>query len=796
MKKLFIKKFNEILCLTLCTVMLASFLTGCGIFGGSTSSSASGESTADHLLIYEAYTSGGYDSGRNLAPYKNCYVVIYNPTERDISLDGCALKYIGARSQGVTGTAKLSGTINAKGFVTVEGGPCTEASEPPVGGDLSYKANYVEKSLRFERKAGKIALVTSEGADQNIITTQNTFVIDFLAYGSDEYAVIDVEVSPAQGISVNNIIRRKNANDTNNNFEDFTVVNIANYPDAIIKYVADTSYESAMQQWNKAITTPEPPRPKIVFDIPAGYYDKPVSLKLSSDTGIKIYYTLDGNSPLDPYGNLRDEAIEYKEPIQLKNRTGQDPVLMPLSVEYLNKETLEKTIPELWPAKNEGESDSAYKSRVDNAFKEALQINTVRVVAVDKDGLFSEVKTNSYMIFPNTPKSMFNMPVISINMDENDLFNEDTGIWSPINRELRGSSADRPASVEFFETDSKLAFSKDVDVKLHGGLTRTLPQKAFTVYKDKKPITNNIFAGGATDKDGKVIASFDNFVLRAAGNDWAYAAMRDVFWQKYCAQLKSFDTQAYRPCIAFLNGEFWGIYDIRERYDDKYFAAHYGISAKDVVVVESFFALAEGAPGDEYAAHDLKKFILESDLSDDYKFKRVEDEIDIDEYIDYMICEIYSGNTDWPHNNYTMWKNKNAENGMDTKWHFAMCDLDYGFSAGSGGPEFDHLKRAMGDKDVTPGDSGLILQGLMENKAFKQKFIDRFNYLLKNFFIEKDMLKMLNDLKAEVEPAYARQSARWFLNAGDRKNSYDYVEFFINSRNKAIKTAIETLKKS
>src|SRR5690606_31234791 len=140
---------------------------------------------------------------------------------------------------------------------------------------------------------------------------------------------------------------------------------------------------------------------------------------------------------------------------------------------------------------------------------------------------------------------------------------------------------------------------------------------------------------------------FDSFVLRTAGNDHDGAYLRDAFIQSLLGETR-LDTQAYRPAILFINGEYWGIHNIRERGDEDYFDEKYGIDNAELDLLEGEAEVISGS-NEHYIA--LIDMLRSSDVKDPAVYQAVAEAIDIDNFIDYNAVQIYIDNGDWPGNN-------------------------------------------------------------------------------------------------------------------------------------------------
>ena len=741
------------------------------------------------VMIYEVYTSGGYSGGNVYAPYKNCYVVLYNASDVQVDLTGWTLKYCVNNSQNATPTKTtlLENTIGPKQFYVIEGGLALDAKENIVGDELGFEVNVKNDKLKPARKSGIFALCNVAGQSVNKIASIDSFVEDYFAYcdlEENETTMFEGK-GPATGSSVSKVFRRVAFADTDDNQADFETKNIAETPVNIIKYTKTMTSDELLKR-------PPARQAEVKFSAAPGYYSKEFNLELTTDlTGdYKIYYTTDGSVPVSPTGKISEKAVVYDpaKKIRIYDRTGEHTNLM--DVTGLQPEGYNDPKTSWPPLKLQGETDAAYKARTQALYDSVYKGNVICAAAVSAEGV-TPVQSGSFFVSAASFESRFNLPVVSIIIDKAELFDPELGLYIYKNIEERSDAFKRPARLQFFEKDGKLAFEEQFRFGLNGGYTRVLPQKSIRINMSDESFNYDLFLGKSKDSAGKTITYFDRFILRSGGNDWQNGSVRDAFWQNYCSQLGSFDTQANRQCIAFINGEFWGIYYITERQDEYYVSSKYNMPKEDVTIVEGFFSLQAGISPDEKALQDLRTFVIENDMSKDENYKRFTDLIDVDSYVDYFICELYCGNTDWPHNNLKLWRNRNTESDKNQKWRLMMQDVDFAFTSVTG-PDHDPMNWIMNE---SKRENSYMFKSLLNNVAFRNKFISRFETLLNEFFVKEKMMVTLNEIKAGMEAAVVEHRARWNLNNMEAYyGTYTYIENFITIRNDTIRQSLAKVK--
>jgi len=487
------------------------------------------------------------------------------------------------------------------------------------------------------------------------------------------------------------------------------------------------------------------------FSHQGGFYTNAFNLEITAnEPGVKIYYTTDCSDPVPG----KKGTFEYTSGINIKSRAGEPNVLS--MIQDISNDQWNK-----WKAPK----------------GEVFKCTTIKAVAVRSDGAKSKVVTHSYFVDPQM-NTRYTLPVISIVTEYDNLFDPSIGIYVNENYEKKGSEWERPAHIEFFETSGKLGFSLDTGLRIHGGWTRKYPQKSFRLYADHNndigEIKYEIFPGLRGTGTGKKIKSFERLILRNSGNDWTAALFRDEMMQSLVSHLK-IDTQAYRPCIVFLNGEYWGIYHIRERFDDKYLKAHYDLDDDKVAILDVYETLEvqEGDSTDVLAyTNDVINYLKTHSITEKSTYEYIKTKIDIENYIDYYVAEIFFGNTDWPGNNVAIWRYKTddgqyhpeAPYGQDGRWRWMLKDTDFGFGLYGKSVSHDTLAYAAGDRREGTANAEwavFLFKTLLKNEEFRNEFINRFADQLNTSFVPSRVVSVINDVVSTLEPEMQEHTDRW-----------------------------------
>ncbi len=385
-----------------------------------------------------------------------------------------------------------------------------------------------------------------------------------------------------------------------------------------------------------------------------------------------------------------------------------------------------------------------------------IDSTSVLIVRAFADGyLPSDPNYNTYII--NEPISL---PIVSITIDPQNLWNDEYGIYSVGTNGLfmRGISAnywqewERPIHLELYE-DGERVVDMNAGLAINGARRNSL-QKSFRVFArgkyGKDTIQYRLF-------DGKPIDNFSSIILRNGGYpEFQYTAFKDGMLQALIASNMDIDYQAYKPAVLLVNGEYWGIYNIREKQNEEYLESNHGVDPDRLDILERDAVVIEG---DATGYRELIKFIEEHPMSDANNYAHVLNEVDIDEYLNYQIAQIYIANFDWPGRNIKFWRPQGGRG----KWRWLLFNIDVGTSVWT---DFGHniLEIATAPnstRSVNPPWSTLLLRSLLENPGFRDEFVQRSCAHLNSTFKFERFSSFIDEYSHRVEPEIERHIARW-----------------------------------
>ena len=425
-------------------------------------------------------------------------------------------------------------------------------------------------------------------------------------------------------------------------------------------------------------------------------------------------------------------------------------------------------------------------------FSGSIHISSTKVLrarAYDGSTPVSDDISQIYMIDYNG-----SLPVLSYATDESNLFGS-TGIFD--NPDQSGSQWERPVSVNMLELDGS-GFQINAGMRTHGGRSRRqdFPKLSTRLYfrSDYGPtkLRYRLF-------DSKNIDVFDRLVIHAGGSsdqffkkvgkiNTEWSLIRDPLNHSLWHEENGV-VSAFRPVVLYINGDLWGIYHIRERIDDFYLESNYEILDADLLRPNDDKITLEA--GDQSAWDSMFSFIENHDMSSSGNYQQAQDLINIDNFIDFFVFNIFIGNWDMPHTNIYMFRERLSGG----KWHYVMWDTDVSFgSLGNALPASDNTLVWATRDEVIPDCCGgldgeellwstLILRKLLDNDDFRKRYVNRFADMM-NTTLHPDHIKEVADAMADVlRPNIEFETDTWDgANVSDWENGIDTIKNWAAAR--------------
>lgn len=413
-----------------------------------------------------------------------------------------------------------------------------------------------------------------------------------------------------------------------------------------------------------------------------------------------------------------------------------------------------------------------------------LSENTVIRAVAMRDGYLTGHTVSATFLFENDGVQ-HSLPVATLVTDPDNLWDPDTGIYAygddydpnlSFGEMLETATYyqakftnddmawERDGAFAIFDESGRQVFSQNVGVRLAGSFGRGRAQKGFNI------IARDIY--GSTRMaypffDNRDFEEYKAVVLRAGAQDQNRSKIRD---ELATGLLEGTDVQvlyqAYEPYVLYLNGEYWGVYFLKEKRNRFFIAQHEGTeNTTDLNIGYASTRVTYGSNKDWLALMD---YIKTHDLSNQANYEYVCSQVDVNSFMDYMICEMYTGNSDYANIQYYKYH--------DGKWKWIFYDFCWGFS------NVDHQTVALRRKSTTAGSD--LLNALLENSAWRESFLRRFAELLNTAYTPERVTAQIEELYAAVEPEIAREREKFnqatFMGQAQPKENLGSYDSFVS----------------
>ena len=382
---------------------------------------------------------------------------------------------------------------------------------------------------------------------------------------------------------------------------------------------------------------------------------------------------------------------------------------------------------------------------------------TIRAITYKDGAIPSEVVTETYII-----NKEHKLPVVSITMDEYDF-----------NRLNNNPGGDTTVKSHIQLLDKENTFNIDCGMKVFGGDSRYLPKKSYAL-KFKKEYGGVLKAKVFENRDAY---EYKTLVLRSGSQDMDGSLFKDELVSSVLDKYGKVDVQANRPVVLYINNKYWGIYYIREKIDEEFIKNHHNTTSGKTSIVRID---GDVTTGSGKILSELNEFVTSHDMSKDSNYKEIEKKLDIENFIDLWIAQLYSG--DYDTRNVRYFNNTKLDGGK-----VKMIGYDFDFA-------FEHYPDNYFVWMLDPSGMGYykinnkLLLNLMKNKKFKNKFLERLGYNLNNIWTYEHMMEFYNKYYNLVKTEVKRDHERWNFSYSSWEQKCDQIKTFIKNRNDLIKS--------
>ena len=377
-----------------------------------------------------------------------------------------------------------------------------------------------------------------------------------------------------------------------------------------------------------------------------------------------------------------------------------------------------------------------------NVFKDSILIDKTTTISfgVLRGETLEKIESKTFLIDFKT-----NFKVVSISIDNNFLFDFNTGIYvkgprawlDTVAGHYRNTNWERKWEkehfIEVFNEDGERIISNNAGLRIFGGMTKYYHEKSLRV------IFRNMYDSTVTHADlfDSGSKKYKQFILRHSGNDYRNTRFKDAFLTSL-AQESELDVQKSSPCHLFINSEYWGVYNIREKINKYYIDNNYSCGINGIDILQGYKTADEGSSEDYQG---LLNFLKKNSLSDQKNYQYIKQKMDVRNFINFWIHQIFYANHD-VRGNIRFWKSDS----LDNKFRWIVYDTDLGFGPNRVNKDLlkDFTSSRMTDW-YNPNWATFLLRNLLESNEFKKDFILQSSYIFSTTLSTKNINKRIDE---------------------------------------------------
>lgn len=383
----------------------------------------------------------------------------------------------------------------------------------------------------------------------------------------------------------------------------------------------------------------------------------------------------------------------------------------------------------------------------------------VKAVSYQSDKLISTAITGSYIINEN-----HTLPVMSVSMNPS-MFNTVQGnAW---NTELEVVSY-----AELYE-DGK-SFSIPCGFKLFGGSTRGMSKKSFALKFRSQYGASHLNYQVFENRD---YSQYDTLVLRSGSQDSEFALIRDILATSLVDGVTNLKVQAYKSVILYINGNYWGVYNIREKVDEDFIGNNCNVDREKSNIVRIDNQLSAGTI-DDYRY--VVNYLNTHDMRNSSNYEYIKTKLNIESFADFWAAENWVSNNDII--NTRFYSHPDVDSG---RINMIFYDLDYAmWNKRTDYFSFAVQTEGMSDFHV----STEMMRSLIRSEQFQKNFLERISYQLENVWNEERVLERIDEIYNDLKPEMERNQARWGLTMSHWEEQVEYLREFARIRGDYVKS--------
>lgn len=523
-----------------------------------------------------------------------------------------------------------------------------------------------------------------------------------------------------------------------------------------------------------------------VFSHESGMYENDILLSITADDGVDVYYTLDGSEPTMT-------SMKYTAPLNIQDATSNENIWSDTRPTLITKRGI-------------------YRRPIMNVDKATI----IRAAAFSSDGSCSEVVTKTYFIGDINNSRYSDMPIVSLITNPYNLFDYNAGIYVlgrvyddymaanpgesfdggiPANYNQRGLEWEREAHIEYFDSQGNVQVSQKIGIRIQGGFTRYNMQKSFSLFAREE------YGNEAFDYDffnnKTTVGAYKNLVLQTI-EDTKYV---DSYISCAAEELDMDTVTTSQPVVVFLDGEYWGVYSLRQSVSVDYLSTKYDIPADDILMAKADgygnYNIVSGRARDVGYFNKMISFAENYDLSIDKNYEKICEMMDIQSFVEWIAVETYLGNVDCikpgrPDNNVIVWRvmvPDGTNEYADGKWRWILFDTDKAIGYKYDSSYDDVQERLINQNDASHMQK--LFKNLIVNDEFRELFKETYRKMGDTVFNQTTSEVKWKDFAMKYDPELERYYARFptrepglynsFLRVNEIEEFFNYRPFYIEN---------------
>ena len=433
-------------------------------------------------------------------------------------------------------------------------------------------------------------------------------------------------------------------------------------------------------------------------------------------------------------------------------------------------------------------TDGSVPGKGSRKYTEPLRLvktSVIRAVAVGEDGSLSPVSSYTYIL-----NEGHKLDVVSVVSNPDGLFSIGNGIYStgPYRLKPEGTEDDGTPGINYPYTEANYwrkwwrkanvsllpkegaGFSSDCGTSIFGGFSRINAKKSLKFKFKKVYGPSKLHYKLFPNRD---ISEYNNFVIRTGGQDVYGTLIKDDLAASLADGMLHVDLMASRPAVLYINGQYYGIYFLREKVNKHFIAGHYNIPSDSLDIIQGYSNPECGSIREWNA---LLSYVKSHDLSQEANYQWVTDRVDVESYADWVIAEMYIDNRDA--GNVRCFKTPY----LDGKWHWILYDVDMGFYSPRSDTFLVYIRPTA--QRICQTD---LIRALLKNPEFRELFVRRLEYQMSSVWNKDRVHAEIDRLAGLLDSEVERNNKRWQGSYNGWREKIDGLHRFADGRQAYLK---------